>query len=113
MEVIHQIQFGKDEPIELGTNLELDNLIVKQSSEWELRNYIITKLAEKIQAQAAEIKQLQPIHACWKESGTIWEGVDEYYVWRCSNCTIPNYRKTKYCPSCGAIMDKEQEEWKE
>lgn len=55
----------------------------------------------------ADVEEIK--HGEWKDCGSIWEGVDEYKVWRCSNCVIPNYKKTRYCPNCGARMDKEKE----
>ena len=44
-------------------------------------------------------------HGQWLDCGSVWEDVDEYQVWRCSECIIPNYKKSCYCPNCGTKMD--------
>lgn len=54
---------------------------------------------------AADVQEVK--HGKWIDCGSIWEGEDEYKMWRCSECIVPNYRKSRYCPYCGAKMDKE------
>lgn len=49
-------------------------------------------------------------HGHWKDCGSLWDGVDEYEVWRCSNCVIPNYKRTRYCPNCGAKMERGEDD---
>lgn len=41
----------------------------------------------------------------WKEDGTYWDGIDECNVWKCLNCTAKSYKKSPYCPNCGAKME--------
>ncbi len=38
----------------------------------------------------------------WQEGG--------YWILRCSECVIPNYNPSRYCPYCGAKMEMEGEE---
>ena len=40
----------------------------------------------------------------WIDCGSIWGDEYEHRMWRCSECTIPNYKKTRFCPNCGADM---------
>lgn len=57
------------------------------------------------------VQDVKPvIHAEWRDCGTLWDGNDEYQMFRCSECIVPHYRKSRYCPYCGAKMDKEVEE---
>lgn len=44
----------------------------------------------------------------WMSVGTIWDGTDEYEVWRCPNCVQPHYKPTKYCPYCGQALKWEE-----
>ena len=44
-------------------------------------------------------------HGRWNDGESLWDGINVYEVCRCSNCMIPNYRETPYCPNCGAKMD--------
>lgn len=38
-----------------------------------------------------------------------WGSVgDEYHIWMCSQCKIPNPENTPYCPHCGAKMEEEK-----
>lgn len=59
-------------------------------------------------APTADVEELR--HGKWVDCGTLWDGDDEYQMYRCSECTFPSYRKARYCSYCGAKMDKEKEE---
>ena len=41
------------------------------------------------------------VHAYWKYNTFMWEN-----DWHCSHCDGWVNKPTKYCPSCGAMMDK-------
>ena len=62
------------------------------------------------EVKLADLPSVQPERkkGKWIDCGSIWEGVDEYQVWRCSECIIPNYKKTRFCPNCGADMREEK-----
>lgn len=45
--------------------------------------------------------------AIWEDCGSVWDENDEYKCFRCSACLIPFYKKSRFCPHCGAIMIEE------
>lgn len=44
----------------------------------------------------------------WMDCGSIWDDEDKYHIWRCSECLIPHYKKTRFCPNCGVDMREEK-----
>ena len=44
------------------------------------------------------------VHGRW-ESASAWAGIP---TWMCNKCHTGFGRKWKYCPNCGARMDKEE-----
>ena len=49
------------------------------------------------------------VHAKWVIEKEIVNGVLHSSQF-CSNCGYPQYLTTKFCPNCGALMDKGREE---
>ena len=45
-------------------------------------------------------------HGKWLACGWVRDDADECQVWRCSECIIPTYNKSRYCPYCGAKMEE-------
>ncbi|MBQ7445945.1 MAG: hypothetical protein IJS71_08455 [Clostridia bacterium] len=56
------------------------------------------------------VGDVEPIkHAYWKDCEiNLFDGIDEYETYRCSECTSLSFRRSKYCPECGARMEEEK-----
>lgn len=64
-----------------------DNGNVKPVSVWEVRH--------------PNCPLLEVVHGKWEFAGIDVSGFPRY---SCSNCNMPNFIRTQYCPNCGAIM---------
>jgi len=73
--------------------------------------YLPEKEADAVAMAIEALKEdVAPVkHAYWEEYGALFDGVDEYPMYRCSDCIVLNYKKSRYCPYCGAKMDKEED----
>lgn len=45
-------------------------------------------------------------HGRWKRVGQVCVDGEYVDIYRCSKCSIPHDKKTRYCPNCGAKMDR-------
>lgn len=78
----------------------------------KIDNEMLTRALDKLVEEYIKENDLEKVrHGKWLDCGSIWEGVDVYKImWRCSECIVPNYRKSRYCPYCGAKMDGKDKE---
>jgi len=45
------------------------------------------------------------VHGRWNCVGSVCIDGEYEDTFRCSKCSIPYFRKSRYCPNCGAKMD--------
>lgn len=65
----------------------------------------LEKLAEyEDREEKGELMKVK--HGKWLACGWVRDDADECQVWRCSECIIPTYNKSRYCPYCGAKMEE-------
>lgn len=57
------------------------------------------------------IAELKPRHGKWIKVKYIKGKSPDggFWIYRCSNCRIPNYKNSAYCPHCGTRMEGEDE----
>ena len=98
MERLTDKRFAKEGYFEL-TREERDSLYIPSVEE------IYRKLAEyEDLEEKGELMKVK--HGKWLACGWVHGDADECQVWRCSECIIPTYNKSRYCPYCGAKMEE-------
>ena len=50
------------------------------------------------------------VHGRWNCVGHVCVDGEYEDTFRCSKCSIPYFRKSRYCPNCGARMDGERKD---
>lgn len=60
--------------------------------------------AERLAIEA--LKQPEQKKGKWINCGIIYAGTAGYTIFRCSECNEPNYRRSRFCPNCGAEMEE-------
>ena len=89
----------------------IDADAVRQKIQLERYDYLHTSeltytgltIAKKIIEEAPTIEAEPVVHGRWEDHYI------EHYAWgRCSNCGCVQFARTRYCPNCGAKMDRER-----
>lgn len=61
--------------------------------------------ARKLIAEAPAADVAPVVHGRWNCVGQVCIDGEYEDTFRCSKCSIPYFRKSRYCPNCGARMD--------
>lgn len=67
----------------------------------------LRRLEEAIHIALDVLEQSEQKKGKWINCGTVRDGIDEYTMFRCSECIQPNYKMSRFCPNCGAKMEGE------
>lgn len=60
----------------------------------------VSTVEEFLSADVAPVR-----HGRWNCVGSVCIDGEYEDTFRCSKCSIPYFRKSRYCPNCGAKMD--------
>jgi len=87
---------------------KIPSVLIDDRIEWTAAREAIIQCVKGISViPAADVRE--NIHAKWVIEKEIVNGVLHVNQF-CSNCGYPQYTTTKFCPDCGAVMDKGREE---
>lgn len=77
-----------------------------------LSNEVYDRYAEALAMAIKALEQPEQKKGKWTNCGNIYAGtafIDAgYTVFRCSECNGSNFKRSKFCPNCGARMEEEE-----
>ena len=71
---------------------------------WDAKNFemdIVLRWIAELKSERGEWIKIQYVKEESPDGG--------FWIYSCSNCYIPNYKNSAYCPHCGARMEVEDE----